>query len=80
MDIGRALHENYIYKVMLTLRLDKTKHIIECYSAEELVFFRVMKIMEVDFEAAVIKCKIWYFQTPLLLAVTCILISSCGHN
>jgi hypothetical protein len=38
---------------MFTLLLDKMKHII-CYSAEELVFFTVMKIMEVDFEVAVI--------------------------
>jgi hypothetical protein len=73
VDLGCAFHENYIYPGMFTLLLDKMKYII-CYSAEELMFFAVMKIMEVDFEAAVISainkvitgCNIYFNQFLLI--------------
>jgi len=39
VDLGRALHENYVYPVLCTLLLDKIKYIIVCYSGEEMVFF-----------------------------------------
>ena len=49
------------------------------HSAEDLVFFLVISIIKVDYEAAVVSA-IKSFLTLLLLAVIFILVSAFGDN